>query len=127
MKNELDVACLLQINADVMRRASVALNVQTDGPSKRWQENKTTPTTNFPSDNRVSLFSTQPPIYLSFIMVFYYTSRCGDYLIYMGKDKFENESLIRYGLPEDVWFHVDNLSSAHVYLRLKPGMKLDDM
>lgn len=82
---------------------------------------------NFPSDNRVSLFSTQPPIYLSFIMVFYYTSRCGDYLIYMGKDKFENESLIRYGLPEDVWFHVDNLSSAHVYLRLKPGMKLDDM
>lgn len=22
-------------------------------------------------------------------------------------------------LPEDVWFHVDNLSSAHVYLRLK--------
>ena len=26
-----------------------------------------------------------------------------DWMIYMGKDKFENEELIRYGLPEDVW------------------------
>jgi len=39
----------------------------------------------------------------------------------MGKDKFENETLIEYGWPEDVWFHVDNLSSAHVYLRLPVG------
>ena len=31
------------------------------------------------------------------------------------------------GLPEDVWFHVDDLSSAHVYLRMKPGMTLDDI
>ncbi|EPQ26295.1 uncharacterized protein PFL1_06230 [Pseudozyma flocculosa PF-1] len=38
--------------------------------------------------------------------------------IYMGKDKFENEDLLRYGLERDVWFHVDKLSSAHVYLRL---------
>lgn len=35
----------------------------------------------------------------------------------MGRDKFENEDLIRYGWPEDVWFHVEHLSSAHVYLR----------
>lgn len=35
------------------------------------------------------------------------------------KDKYENEELIRFGLPEDVWFHVDALSSAHVYLRQK--------
>lgn len=41
------------------------------------------------------------------------------------QDKYENEDLIRYGLPEDVWFHVDDLSSAHVYLRMKPGMTLD--
>ena len=34
--------------------------------------------------------------------------------IYMGKDKFENEELIKNGLNCDVWFHVDNLSSAHV-------------
>ena len=42
-------------------------------------------------------------------------------MIYMGKDKFENEDLLKYGFPEDVWFHVDNLSSAHVYLRLNKG------
>lgn len=37
----------------------------------------------------------------------------------MGKDKYENEKLIKYFFPEDVWFHVDDLSSAHVYLRLQ--------
>ena len=47
----------------------------------------------------------------------------------MGKDKYENEDLIAYGWPEDVWyifkgvclinrFHVDEVSSAHVYIRL---------
>ncbi|CAM9202750.1 unnamed protein product, partial [Choristocarpus tenellus] len=45
----------------------------------------------------------------------------------MGKDKYENEDLIRYGIPEDVWFHVDNLSSAHVYLRMNRGEKLKDL
>ena len=60
-------------------------------------------------------------------MVFYYKSRCGEFTIYMGKDKYENEDLIKYGFPEDVWFHVDNLSSAHVYLRMKPGMTMDDI
>lgn len=35
--------------------------------------------------------------------------------------------VVKYGLPEDCWFHVDDLSSAHVYLRLKPGMTLDDI
>ncbi|KAL7513872.1 hypothetical protein ACHAXN_011186 [Cyclotella atomus] len=60
-------------------------------------------------------------------MVYYFTTRCGQYTIYMGKDKYENEDLIKYGLPEDCWFHVDDLSSAHVYLRLKPGMTLDDI
>eukprot|EP00956_Cyclotella_meneghiniana_P035477 scaffold115235_cov70-Cyclotella_meneghiniana.AAC.7 len=34
-------------------------------------------------------------------MVFYFTTRCGNYTIYMGKDKYENEDLIKYGLPED--------------------------
>jgi predicted ribosome quality control (RQC) complex YloA/Tae2 family protein len=60
-------------------------------------------------------------------MVYYFTTRCGNYTIYMGKDKYENEDLIKYGHPEDCWFHVDDLSSAHVYLRLKPGMTLDDI
>ena len=40
---------------------------------------------------------------------------------------FLDEELIKWGWPEDVWFHVDKLSSAHVYLRLKPGETLDDV
>ena len=64
-------------------------------------------------------------------------------VVYMGKDKYENEELLKYGFPEagdsisrvcvtcqssmvfrrwcsessarkDIWFHVDKLSSAHV-------------
>ena len=30
-------------------------------------------------------------------MVYYFKSRCGNFTIYMGKDKYENEDLIRYG------------------------------
>lgn len=30
-----------------------------------------------------------------------------------------DEDLIKWGWPEDVWFHVDKYSSAHVYLRLR--------
>jgi predicted ribosome quality control (RQC) complex YloA/Tae2 family protein len=60
-------------------------------------------------------------------MVFYFKTRCGGYTIYMGRDKHENEDLIKYGLDCDVWFHVDDLSSAHVYLRLKPGGTMDDI
>lgn len=36
-------------------------------------------------------------------MVFYFTSSDG-HLVYMGKDKFENEELIKYGFPEDIWY-----------------------
>ena len=34
-----------------------------------------------------------------------------------------DEDLIRYAWPQDVWFHVDKLSSAHVYLRMPEGME----
>ncbi|KAL0648142.1 hypothetical protein Bca4012_046433 [Brassica carinata] len=62
-------------------------------------------------------------------MVFYFKARpdTGDYTIFMGLDKFENEELIKYGFPEDVWFHVDKMSSAHVYLRLHKGQGFDDI
>ncbi|KAJ3186507.1 Coiled-coil domain-containing protein 25 [Gaertneriomyces sp. JEL0708] len=62
-------------------------------------------------------------------MVFFFTSNVVSPAakIYMGKDKFENEDLIKYGWPEDVWFHVDKLSSAHVYLRLERGQSWDDI
>lgn len=45
----------------------------------------------------------------------------------MGKDKFENEDLIKHGWETDVWFHVDNLSSAHVYLRMLPHQSWDNL
>jgi hypothetical protein len=38
-------------------------------------------------------------------MVFYFTAGDGT-MLYMGKDKYENEGLIAHGWPEDVWFHV---------------------
>lgn len=60
-------------------------------------------------------------------MVFYFKARpeAGDYTIFMGLDKYENEELIKYGFPEDIWFHVDKMSSAHVYLRLQKGQTMD--
>jgi hypothetical protein len=37
-------------------------------------------------------------------MVFYFQSVSDpSYMIYMGRDKEENELLIRYAFPEDVW------------------------
>jgi hypothetical protein len=63
-------------------------------------------------------------------MVFYFTSHSDNssaYTIYMGKDKYKNEDLIKYGWPEDIWFHVDKLSSAHVYLRLHKGENIEDI
>ncbi|KAL6006222.1 hypothetical protein ACLOJK_040268 [Asimina triloba] len=62
-------------------------------------------------------------------MVFYFKARpdVGDYTIFMGLDKYENEDLIKYGFPEDIWFHVDKMSSAHVYLRLNKGNKVNNV
>ncbi|KZT59373.1 cytoplasmic protein [Calocera cornea HHB12733] len=62
-------------------------------------------------------------------MVLFYTSTAVDppVTIYMGKDKVENEDLIKYGTERDVWFHVDKLSSAHVYLRLPEGMVWEEI
>lgn len=39
-------------------------------------------------------------------------------VIYMGKDKVENDPLIKHSNPKNIWFHVDNHSSAHLYLQL---------
>ncbi|KAF3905779.1 hypothetical protein AA313_de0204298 [Arthrobotrys entomopaga] len=54
-------------------------------------------------------------------MVYYFTSDVVDppAFIYVGKDKVENEELIKHGWDRDVWFHADKLSSAHIYLRNK--------
>ncbi|KAK7538357.1 uncharacterized protein J3D65DRAFT_621739 [Phyllosticta citribraziliensis] len=62
-------------------------------------------------------------------MVYYFSSNVVSpaAFIYVGKDKVENEDLIKYGWEEDVWFHVDNLSSAHIYLRLPEGSTWEDI
>uniref|UniRef100_A0A8D0GF68 Coiled-coil domain-containing protein 25 n=1 Tax=Sphenodon punctatus TaxID=8508 RepID=A0A8D0GF68_SPHPU len=60
---------------------------------------------------------------------FYFTSSVvlSAYTIYMGKIKYENEDLIKYGWLEDIWFHVDKLSLAHVHLRLHKGQTSNDI
>ncbi|XP_031833298.1 coiled-coil domain-containing protein 25 [Nomia melanderi] len=62
-------------------------------------------------------------------MVYFFTSDVVQppVTLFMGVDKFENENLIKWGWPEDVWFHVDKYSSAHVYLRLQFGQTIDDI
>ncbi|KAG2054177.1 cytoplasmic protein [Suillus hirtellus] len=62
-------------------------------------------------------------------MVLFFTSTVVDppVMLYMGKDKVENEDLIKYAWPQDVWFHVDKLSSAHVYIRMPPTMTWDNI
>ena len=63
-------------------------------------------------------------------MVLYFTPAGAEktgHILYMGRDKVENEDLIKWGLPEDYWFHVDKMSSAHVYLRVKRGETWDDI
>lgn len=62
-------------------------------------------------------------------MVIYFKSNVvqPEATVFMGNDKFENEELLKWGWPEDIWFHVSKLSSAHVYIRLKEGETLDNV
>ena len=61
-------------------------------------------------------------------MVFYFVLASNPNVVcYMGRDKVENEELIRWGWPEDWWFHVDGHSSAHVYVRLPYGEDMDQL
>jgi len=63
-------------------------------------------------------------------MVLYFTPAGAEttkHSLYMGKDKVENEDLIKYGFPLDVWFHVSKMSSAHVYVRVGHGETIDDI
>ncbi|XP_029054173.1 coiled-coil domain-containing protein 25 isoform X2 [Osmia bicornis bicornis] len=67
-------------------------------------------------------------------MVYYFTSEViqPPVTLFMGVDKYEicdfiDEDLIKWGWPEDIWFHVDKYSSAHVYLRLNFGQTIDDI
>ena len=52
-------------------------------------------------------------------MVLYFTPFDGeegkqDYVVYMGRDKFENEDLIKYGLPHDIWYQTLARRLCHI-------------
>ena len=38
------------------------------------------------------------------------------YEIQIGKNKFENDELVRNANPNDIWFHISNSPSCHVIL-----------
>eukprot|EP00485_Elphidium_margaritaceum_P002520 CAMPEP_0202692730 /NCGR_PEP_ID=MMETSP1385-20130828/7037_1 /ASSEMBLY_ACC=CAM_ASM_000861 /TAXON_ID=933848 /ORGANISM="Elphidium margaritaceum" /LENGTH=287 /DNA_ID=CAMNT_0049348313 /DNA_START=13 /DNA_END=876 /DNA_ORIENTATION=+ len=50
-------------------------------------------------------------------MPFKYICSDPSYSIFVGVDSNENDLLARYMWPNDILFHVSNLSSGHVYLR----------
>ncbi|KNH09509.1 DUF814-domain-containing protein [Perkinsela sp. CCAP 1560/4] len=61
-------------------------------------------------------------------MVYYYSlSTAPNFRCYVGKDKYENEELLQVGWNEDVWFHVDDYSSAHAYLRLPADLSWENI
>lgn len=68
-------------------------------------------------------------------MVFFFTAKVDDlvstdHTIYMGRDKVENDPLIKKSHPSNIWFHVDKHSSAHIYLQLLPeqqAQKFEDL
>ncbi|BGP26191.1 coiled-coil domain-containing protein 25 [Rhodotorula toruloides] len=64
------------------------------------------------------------------MVLFYCSNALGEdkpVVIYAGKDKFENEVLLNYYQEQDVWVHVDKLSSPHIYIRMPEGMNWEKM
>ena len=53
-------------------------------------------------------------------MVFYFVSSVVEppTTLFMGLDKYENEDLIKWGWPEDVWFHVDKVTLLQTLISL---------
>ena len=61
-------------------------------------------------------------------MVFFFTSTVVDppVTLFMGLDKHENEELIKWGWPEDVWFHVDKVMIfKHALIGKKNTTRID--
>lgn len=42
-----------------------------------------------------------------------------EYIIYVGKNAQGNEDIIKLCHPESIWFHFENISSAHIILESK--------
>lgn len=39
------------------------------------------------------------------------------YTVLIGKNKYENESIIKQSNPHDLWFHLEKMSSPHIILQ----------
>ncbi|KAM3123928.1 hypothetical protein CJJ07_005125 [Candidozyma auris] len=58
------------------------------------------------------------------------TDEDSKYVIYMGRDKVENDILLKKSHPKNIWFHVDKHSSAHLYVQLsveQQAQKFEDL
>ena len=60
-------------------------------------------------------------------MVFYFLSTVCDppTVLFMGRDKHENEDLIKHGWPEDVWFHVDKVMMRVMMMMMRVREELN--
>lgn len=58
------------------------------------------------------------------------SDEASEYTIYMGRDKVENDTLLKKSHPKNLWFHVDKHSSAHLYIQLsadEQSQKFEDL
>lgn len=40
-----------------------------------------------------------------------------EYRVVVGKDRYENSEMIKNSYPEDLWFHLENISGPHIILQ----------
>ena len=105
-----------------MRPTGMQAPSPASGQRQDWQEQTKMREEPWPQLVKLGRCQTRP-VYLSAwaTMVFYYSIRGGqclndskhitlssdDIICYVGRDKHENEHLIKYGWPGDIWFHVE--------------------
>ena len=56
-----------------------------------------------------------------------FTHENKEYLIQIGKSKEENDELCDASVDADIWFHVENEPSCHVFLKNIDQLKLRDI
>lgn len=40
-----------------------------------------------------------------------------DFVVLVGENALENDNLVRNAAPEDIWLHLENMSSAHIVIK----------
>ena len=83
-----------------------------------------------PPSTSSSLSCTHPELLMwprGALLTFYSTVVDPPAILLMGTDKYENDHLISQATERVLFFHVDNLPSAHVYLQLEADEGLEDV